>query len=143
MISRCWRSSTTLLRSPIRSLSTKLSPKPLRILFCGSDEFSIYSLKALQAEKKNDPSTIESIDVLYRPAKQTGRGLKETRHVPIEAVAQDLNVKQHVVDTFKGWEAPSYINMIIAVSFGLLIPRRIIEGAEFGGLNVHPSLLPE
>ncbi len=35
------------------------------------------------------------------------------------------------------------INLIIAVSIGLFVPKRILESAEFGGLNVHPSLLPE
>ena len=35
------------------------------------------------------------------------------------------------------------INLIIAVSFGLLIPARLIEAVKYGGLNVHPSLLPE
>lgn len=33
--------------------------------------------------------------------------------------------------------------MIIAVSFGLFIPRRILESTEYGGVNIHPSLLPE
>ena len=35
------------------------------------------------------------------------------------------------------------INLVIAVSFGLLIPPRILGRAKYGGLNVHPSLLPE
>jgi len=35
------------------------------------------------------------------------------------------------------------INLIIAVSFGLFVPRRLIQAAKYGGLNVHPSLLPE
>jgi methionyl-tRNA formyltransferase len=35
------------------------------------------------------------------------------------------------------------INLIIAVSFGLFIPKRLLEGAKHGGLNVHPSSLPE
>ena len=35
------------------------------------------------------------------------------------------------------------INLIVAVSFGLFVPRRILEGAKYGGLNVHPSILPE
>ncbi|KAI4107733.1 MAG: hypothetical protein L6R37_001418 [Teloschistes peruensis] len=34
-------------------------------------------------------------------------------------------------------------NLIVAVSFGLLIPSRIVLHAKYGGLNVHPSLLPE
>lgn len=35
------------------------------------------------------------------------------------------------------------INLIIAVSFGLKVPRRILNNAIYGGLNVHPSLLPQ
>lgn len=35
------------------------------------------------------------------------------------------------------------INLIIAVSFGLFVPPRILKATEYGGLNVHPSLLPE
>ena len=35
------------------------------------------------------------------------------------------------------------INLIVAVSFGLFVPQRILEGAKYGGLNVHPSILPE
>ena len=49
---------------------------PLRILFCGSDAFSIASLTALNEAKNSVPGLIESIDVVHRPAKRTGRGLK-------------------------------------------------------------------
>ena len=35
------------------------------------------------------------------------------------------------------------INLVIAVSFGLFVPPRILNGAKYGGLNLHPSLLPE
>ncbi len=35
------------------------------------------------------------------------------------------------------------INLIVAVSFGLLIPPRILDGAKYRGLNLHPSMLPE
>jgi methionyl-tRNA formyltransferase len=35
------------------------------------------------------------------------------------------------------------INLIIAVSFGLFVPPRLINASKYGGLNVHPSLLPE
>ena len=62
----------------IRFLSTK-SYDPLRILFCGSDEFSIASLKALHAEQQQRPDRIASIDVVCRPGKRFGRGLKNIR----------------------------------------------------------------
>lgn len=35
------------------------------------------------------------------------------------------------------------INLIVAVSFGLFVPPRILDSAEYGGINVHPSLLPQ
>jgi hypothetical protein len=36
-----------------------------------------------------------------------------------------------------------HINLIIAVSFGLFVPPRLLSAAKYGGLNVHPSYLPE
>ena len=35
------------------------------------------------------------------------------------------------------------MNLVIAVSFGLLVPGRILNSLEYGGMNLHPSLLPE
>ncbi|KAF7597461.1 Methionyl-tRNA formyltransferase [Aspergillus hancockii] len=123
------------------------SYEPLRILFCGSDEFSIASLKALHKEQQNRPDRISSIDVVCRPGKRAGRGLKKIREVPIKAAATDLSLPIHEIDTFTGWTPPTLpegpINLIVAVSFGLFVPPRILKGAKYGGLNVHPSLLPD
>ncbi|KAL4781876.1 formyl transferase [Aspergillus varians] len=129
-----------------RFLSTK-AHDPLRILFCGSDEFSIASLKALHAEHVKQPDRIASIDVVCRPGKRVGRGLKKIREVPIKAAATKLSLPIHEIDTFTGWKPPMLpdgpINLIVAVSFGLFVPPRILNGAQYGGLNVHPSLLPD
>ncbi|EON62733.1 hypothetical protein W97_01958 [Coniosporium apollinis CBS 100218] len=58
-----------------------------------------------------------------------------------------LQLPVHEIDTFTGWKPPTPqndpINLVIAVSFGLLVPPRILNGAKYGGLNVHPSLLPD
>ncbi|KAK7931648.1 formyl transferase [Apiospora marii] len=115
----------------------------LRILFCGSDEFSSASLRALHEEKERNPGLIESIDVVVRPGKRVGRGLKQIQHPPIRQVAEDdLKLPVHERDTFTGWDMPPGINLIIAVSFGKLVPNRLLQAAKYGGLNVHPSLLP-
>src|ERR1700733_4885757 len=34
------------------------------------------------------------------------------------------------------------IDLVVAVSFGLLVPPRILKATTYGGINVHPSLLP-
>lgn len=62
-----------------RLYASQATFEPLRILFCGSDEFSITSLRALHKEHKRDKALIESIDVVCRPAKPVGRGLRHTR----------------------------------------------------------------
>jgi hypothetical protein len=62
-----------------RKFPTSKSCDPLRILFCGSDEFSIASLEALHAERIQRPCGIESIEVVCRPGKRVGRGLKAIR----------------------------------------------------------------
>lgn len=58
----------------------KKTSEPLRILFCGSDSFSCASLEALYKEHEQNPELIESIDVVVRPGKHVGRGLKKIAH---------------------------------------------------------------
>jgi len=86
---------------------------------------------------------IESIDVLCKKDKATGRGLKTIRAPPIKSTALSLDLPLHQIDTFTGWTPPFSYNLIVAVSFGLLIPPRILTSAQYGGLNVHPSILPD
>jgi hypothetical protein len=74
---RISRPSLQLLHKS-RFYSAKVS-KPLRILFCGSDDFSSASVRALVAERERDPQLIKSIDVLCRPGKRSGRSLKNIR----------------------------------------------------------------
>lgn len=52
---------------------------PLRILFCGSDEFSCVSLSALHREHVRNRGLVEALDVMVLPAKPTGRGLRRLR----------------------------------------------------------------
>ncbi len=98
---------------------------------------------------KTPQTNVASIDVVTRTDKRSGRGLKVITSPPIKTVAQQLGLPVHQIDTFRGWSPPEYggenpyINLVVAVSFGLLIPRRILNLARYGGLNVHPSMLPD
>lgn len=136
-----------LPRGVKKQYTTAASTEPLRVLFCGSDAFSIASLRAVHDEKLNRPDLIASLDVVHRPGKRTGRGLKVVREVPIKAAAEELGLPRHEIDTFTGWSPPTPLgepfNLIIAVSFGLLVPQRLLGSAKYGGLNVHPSMLPD
>lgn len=147
----------------------KLPPtEPLRILFCGSDEFSCASLRALHKLQADKPKLIKSIDVLVRPGKPAGRGLRRIATGPLFNLAEELGLPVHKRDTFTGWELPppghvrhhetgevlrhpaahenshrQPFNLAVAVSFGLFVPPRILRSLRFGGLNVHPSMLPD
>lgn len=142
--------------------------EPLRILFCGSDEFSCASLRALHNLQAAKPKLIKSIDVLVRPGKPAGRGLRRIATGPLFALAEELGLAVHKRDTFTGWELPPAghvrhhetgevvrhraahenshrqpLNLLVAVSFGLFVPPRVLRALRFGGLNVHPSMLPD
>lgn len=137
-------------RRPFTTVVKEQADEPLRILFCGSEDFSIASLRALHKFKDDPASNILSIDVATRHDKPSGRGMKDLRPPPIKSVAAQLGLRLHQFDTFTGWHLPEYlgarqpyINLVIAVSFGLLVPPRILNSAKFGGLNIHPSMLPQ
>jgi methionyl-tRNA formyltransferase len=152
ILNRSPASARTYCRPSTVSSSSREQPdERLRILFCGSDEFSAFSLRSLSEYAKSPESNVGSIDVVTRKDKRAGRGLKSIRSPFIKSVAEELQLPLHQIDTFTGWTPPSYgqshespatINLIIAVSFGLLVPPRILRGAAYGGFNVHPSLLP-
>ncbi|KAJ0336973.1 hypothetical protein COL26b_009938 [Colletotrichum chrysophilum] len=91
------RASGRLRRPACRHYSAVVASRksdPLRILFCGSDEFSCAALNALAAEKKLNPGLIESLDVVVRPGKLTGRGMKQIRQgipIPKDCTLQGLH----------------------------------------------------
>ncbi|KAH7084786.1 formyl transferase [Paraphoma chrysanthemicola] len=136
-----WRLPASLTHPAVRGYSTRAGP--LRILFCGADHFSITSLRALTKAHHQVSGLIDSIDVVHRPAKPTGRGLKKLREVPIKHAASELGLPTHVIDTFTGWTPPVRPDLIVAVSLGLFVPPRLLGLAKYGGINVHPSLLPD
>lgn len=129
--------------------------EPLKIAFCGSDLFSIYSFKALLQYSQLHQDKISSIDLITRAPKATGRGRKNLRLVeileqlPILQQQYYNNNKQILTHTpeslaeFLEIQKQRNFNLVIAVSYGKLIPAKFLEALKYGGLNVHPSLLPK
>ncbi|ODQ63121.1 Formyltransferase [Nadsonia fulvescens var. elongata DSM 6958] len=117
---------------------------PLNIAFFGSDDFSSKSLEYVINLKKTHPQLISNIDVITRSAKRIGRGRKIFRDVPIAETAETygLNIiRADNTEEINNLVKNSY-NIAIAVSYGQLIPAGFLQSLKFGGLNVHPSLLP-
>ncbi|RSL99079.1 hypothetical protein CEP52_009933 [Fusarium oligoseptatum] len=101
--------------------------EPLRILFCGSDDFSCASLKAVYEEHSRNKDLIESLDVMVLPPKRMGRSFKTLREVPCKILAEELGLRIHQRETF----------------YKMGVTRGYKSSTKYGGLNVHPSLLPD
>ena len=110
------------------------------ILFMGTPEFAVPSLKALAEGGYN------IIGAVTQPDRPKGRGRKPVPP-PVKTCALKLGIAVYQPDrvrdnafleTFRGISP----DMVVLAAFGQILPREIIEFPRFGCLNVHPSLLP-
>lgn len=118
----------------------------LNIAYFGSDKFSIHSLKKLVEYHRKNPDKVSSIDVITRSIKPTGRNLKTFVDVPIGEYCEEEKLNIHRADSsddIMNVLSKNQFNLAIAVSYGKLIPEGFLKSMQYGGLNVHPSLLPK
>ena len=128
----------------VRNVCTE--KKGLSIAYFGSDKFSVQSLKKLVEYHRKDPGKVTSIDVITRSIKPTGRNLKTFIDVPIGEYCNRENLSIHRADSshdIMNILSKRQFNLAIAVSYGKLIPEGFLNSMKYGGLNVHPSLLPK
>ncbi|ODV77802.1 Formyltransferase [Suhomyces tanzawaensis NRRL Y-17324] len=124
-----------------------LSPEKLRIALFGSDEFSVHSLEKLLKFQKEHPLKIESIHVITRSIKSRGRKSKIIQDLPIATYLLRNNPSIEIIRADSAQEISNIndrfvFDLSIAVAYGILIPQKFIENCKYGGINVHPSLLP-
>lgn len=135
-----------MIYSTQRVFTRFLSRPGLRIAFFGLDGFSVASLQHIYELQRSNPGVVHAIDVVSRSIKPTGRGMKQMKELPIGELAQQLGIPVRRADSaediIKLGEQGDY-NMVVAVLYGKLIPGEFITRCQFGGLNVHPSLLPK
>ena len=113
----------------------------LRIVFFGTPEFAVPSLRALLAGR--DPV----IGVVCQPDKPAGRGQRlAVPPVKQAALRARLPVFQpeklrapETLDTLASW-APE---LIVVVAYGKILPKHVLELPPLGCINVHGSLLPK
>ena len=111
-----------------------------RIIFAGTPEFAVASLKAL-VEAGQQPCA-----VLTQPDRPAGRGKKlaasPVKHYAIEQaipVLQPPTLRDaDVVTDLKALRS----DIIIVAAYGLILPQAVLDIPRAGCLNVHASLLP-
>jgi methionyl-tRNA formyltransferase len=115
---------------------------PLRIIFCGTPEFAVPSLRHLLAQ-----SDFEIAGVVTQPDRPRGRG-HATSSSPVKEAAVAARVPVHQPEKIKSDEAFEYFNRtapdaVVIIAYGQIIPQRLIEVPRLGWINLHGSLLPK
>ena len=114
----------------------------MNIVFMGTPDFALESLKALNEHNYNINC------VITNPDKPKGRGMKLT-YSPVKEYAIKNNIKVYQPEKiknnveFKNLLEEINPDLICVVAYGKIIPKDILEIPKFGCLNVHGSLLPK
>lgn len=114
--------------------------EPLQIVFMGTPDFSVPSLKAIHAAG----FTIRA--VYTQPDKQRGRG-KKVSASPVKECAEKLGIPVFQPQTLKDPDIIAGLadlkpDVIIVIAYGKILPKAILDIPRYGCLNVHGSLLP-
>ena len=112
----------------------------MRILFMGTPDFALFSLKAL-VESGEDV-----IGVVTQPDKPRGRGYA-LMPPPVKVYAMEQSILVYQPATLKGEEFAALLSeldpeLIVVVAFGKILPKNVLDYPKYGCINVHGSLLP-
>lgn len=112
----------------------------MRVIFLGTPEFAVPSLRKLLA------SRYEVCAVVTQPDRPAGRGRKiQASPVKLLAVSQGLPVHQPEKIRNSEHQAvfASYApDFLVVVAFGQILPRWLLATPRLAPVNVHASLLP-
>ena len=114
----------------------------MKILFMGTPDFSRESLDKLYE------AGYEISGVVTTPDRPAGRGMKLVAS-PVKEYALEKNLKLFQPekisknDEFKNEIKALEPDLVVVVSYGLILPKSFLDIPKLGCINVHPSLLPK
>lgn len=113
----------------------------MRILFMGTPDFALFSLKAL-CEKGYDV-----VGVVTQTDKPKGRGYVLTPP-PVKVYAIEQGIPVYQPTSLKTEEFASLLSeidpeLIAVVAYGKILPKNVLDYPKYGCVNVHGSLLPK
>lgn len=112
----------------------------MRILFMGTPDFAVFSLRAL-VERGEDVA-----GVVTQPDKPKGRGYELTPP-PVKVFATEHGIPVYQPTTLKNGAFDSTLakiapDVIVVVAYGKILPASVLDFPKYGCINVHGSLLP-
>jgi methionyl-tRNA formyltransferase len=115
---------------------------PLRIIFCGTPDFALPSLRHLLAQ-----SDFQIAGVVTQPDRPRGRG-HATSSSSVKEAAVSAGVPVYQPEKIRSDEALQYFHRtapdaVVIIAYGQIIPQRLIEIPRLGWINLHGSLLPK
>lgn len=113
----------------------------MRILFMGTPDFALFSLKGL-CENGYDV-----IGVVTQPDKPKGRGYVLTPP-PVKVYAEEHGIPVYQPNSLRGDDFACLLaeldpELIAVVAYGKILPKNVLDYPKYGCVNVHGSLLPE
>uniref|UniRef100_A0ABM5EYA0 methionyl-tRNA formyltransferase n=1 Tax=Pogona vitticeps TaxID=103695 RepID=A0ABM5EYA0_9SAUR len=106
---------------------------PWRVLFFGTDDFSVETLRALQAAREPRPNALVDHLEVVTVQPQLPKGL------PVKNYAEQ---SQHPIHFWPDVASCEHFDVGEVASFGHLLHEDLILKFPYGVLNVHPSCLP-
>lgn len=112
----------------------------MRIVFMGTPEFAVPSLRALL------DAGYEVVAAVTQPDRPAGRGNKLTA-CPVKLAAQERGVPVVQFEKIKSPEGVACLrelapDLMVTAAFGQILSREILDIPRHGTVNVHASLLP-
>lgn len=113
----------------------------MRIIFMGTPDFSVPTLRALHAAGH------DIVACYTQPPRPAGRRGLSLRKSPVHEAAEALGIEVRTPKTLKAADEQAAFSALgadvaVVVAYGLLLPKPILEGTRLGCFNGHASLLP-
>ena len=114
----------------------------MRLLFCGTPNFAVPTLKYLLAQ-----SDFEIAAVITQPDRPRGRG-QEVSFSPVKETALAASLPVFQPEKIRAPESEQFLrnanpDAIVIIAYGQFIPARLLTIPKLGWINAHASLLPK
>jgi len=114
----------------------------VRLLFCGTPNFAVPTLKQLLAQPD-----FEIAAVITQPDRPSGRG-QEVSLSPVKQTALAANIPVFQPEKIRTLESEQFLreakpDVIVIIAYGQIIPARLLNIPKLGWINSHASLLPK
>lgn len=112
------------------------------MLFCGTPQFAVPSLKKLLSLTE-----FEIAGVFTQPDRARGRG-QEISSSPVKEAALAEGIAVHQPEKIRAPEVEEQLRalgpeVIVIIAYGQIIPARLLNIPPMGWINLHASLLPK